>query len=127
MKQFSVDGNIDKTCDNILTFLAERNFTIFCNIDHQANATAIGLNMPAARTIVFGNPQAGTRLMQQDITVSFNLPLRIAVVEAPAGTTVIIPGPAYFENNYNLKNHPVTQAIRKIFTELVVRLTSHRD
>ncbi len=127
MNKLGVDGNVTTICSTIHAFLEEKNFTVFCDIDHQKNASTVGLEMPAARTIVFGNPQAGTRLMQKDIVVSFDLPLRIAVAETSEGTVVIYPEQSDFEQNYDLQGHPVLQAVTEMFAALAARLTDHRN
>ena len=127
MYKLHFDGDVSAICNSIHAFLEEKNFTVFCDIDHQQNASRVGMEMPAARTIVFGNPLAGTRLLQKDIAVSFDLPLRIAAAETSEGTMVIYPERSDFEQDYNLKGQPVLQAVTEMFAELAARLTENSN
>ena len=55
--------------------------TIFARIDHQAAASGVGLNMLPATVLVYGNPIAGTPLMQAAPLIALDLPLRVLVRE----------------------------------------------
>ncbi len=127
MKKYVIDGNVDSACDRILALLAEKNFTVFADIDHRANAASVGLEMPSARTLIFGNPQAGTKLMQRDITASFDLPLRLAVAESDGKTLVLHPAGSDFEAHYDLRGHPVLEAVDELFADLLSRLTTDTE
>lgn len=65
--------------------------------------------------------------MQQDITTSFNLPLRIAVVESNEETLVLYPDDSDFEKNHDLLEHPVLQDVDKAFTTLQSQLTTDKE
>lgn len=65
--------------------------------------------------------------MQQDITTSFNLPLRIAVVETNEETLVLYPANSDFEENYDLQECPVLQAVDKAFATLQSQLTTDKE
>jgi uncharacterized protein (DUF302 family) len=102
--------------------LQAKDFIIFCDIDHQANAKKAGLEMPASRVIIFGNPVAGTKLMMTDMAVSLDLPLRLALVEQEGKTFVIHHTTEDFCRDYSLDNHPVLEKIAHMFTNLVAEL-----
>jgi len=108
MKRTSVTLSVNESADKIKKSLQEKGFTIFCDIDHQTNAKKVGLDMPESRVLIFGNPMAGTKLMQKDITMSLDLPLRIAIVE---------DGEDYC-NNYQVENHPVLEKIESLFATI---------
>src|SRR2546421_6623445 len=59
--------------------LAAKGLTVFARIDHAANARAVGLDLPPATVLVFGNARAGTPLMVKAPAVALDLPLRILV------------------------------------------------
>ncbi|PQV49831.1 serine hydrolase [Paraburkholderia sp. BL21I4N1] len=63
------------------------NGQIFAHFDHQMNAQQAGLTMRPTEVIVFGNPAAGTRLMQAQPGIASELPLRVAVWEDERGRT----------------------------------------
>ena|SRR5580698_9527336 len=58
---------------------------IFAMIDHAAGATAAGQVLRPSTVLIFGNPQAGTPLMQAQQIVALDLPLRVLVWEDEAG------------------------------------------
>jgi uncharacterized protein (DUF302 family) len=55
------------------------------DIDHAAAAQKVGLFLRPTRLLIFGNPQAGTPLMQSRQTIGLDLPLRVLVWEDEAG------------------------------------------
>lgn len=68
--------------------------TVFARIDHKAGAMSVDMEMPAAQTLIFGNPRLGTPAMQADIRASLLLPLKVAIYEGPEGTQIIYEDPA---------------------------------
>ena len=52
---------------------------MFADIDRAAEASRVGLTLRPTRVLIFGNPQAGTPLMQSRQTLGLDLPLRVLV------------------------------------------------
>lgn len=72
-------------------------------VDHAAAAHAVGLTLPAAQVIIFGNPQAGTPLMQAAPEIAIDLPLRVLVRDdGQAGSLVSWQDPAYVADRFGL-------------------------
>ena len=91
------------TVDRLRTALAARGLTVFAKIDHQANAKAVGLDMPPATVLIYGNPKAGTPLMLAAPDFALELPLRVLIREAEDGATVVVfDGAAEFEGRHGL-------------------------
>jgi uncharacterized protein (DUF302 family) len=69
--------------DTLLRLLAaieHRGLTVFAQIDHVAAARAVGLlELADEVVVVFGNPRAGTPVMQQGPRIGIEFPLRILV------------------------------------------------
>jgi uncharacterized protein (DUF302 family) len=63
----------------LLDAVERRGLTVFAQIDHAAAAREIGMELADEVVVVFGNPRAGTLLMQQDPRVGIELPLRLLV------------------------------------------------
>jgi uncharacterized protein (DUF302 family) len=75
--------------------------TIFATIDQQAYAKAAGLEMSPLTEILFGNPRAGTALMQADPLSAFDLPLKIIIMQQGQGATkVLMLKPETFSERY---------------------------
>ncbi|MCE2028828.1 DUF302 domain-containing protein [Sessilibacter corallicola] len=124
MKKVKVDLSVAESAERIKQSLQEKGFTLFCDIDHQANANSVDLELPAARALIFGNPLAGTKLMQKDIAASLDLPLRISVVEDGGDTLVVHMTTEDYCRNYQLEGHPVLEKIEQLFAALVSELSN---
>ena len=119
MKESKVNQSVTESADYLKKLLQEKGFTIFCDIDHQANARSVDLEMPPSRTLIFGNPVAGTKLMLKDIAMSLDLPLRIAIVDNNGQTLIIHQTSEDYCKNYQVEGHPVLEKIETLFAELV--------
>lgn len=122
MKQIPLKLSVSESAEHIKNSLKEKGFTLFCDIDHQANADSVDLDMPASRALIFGNPVAGTRLMQKDITMSLDLPLRLAIVDNNGQTMLIHQTTEDYSQNYQVDGHPVLEKIESLFSALVTEL-----
>jgi uncharacterized protein (DUF302 family) len=65
--------------------LTQKGIEVFAHIDHAAGATHVGLALRPTQVLIFGNPRAGTPLMQARQTVGLDLPLRVLVWEDGEG------------------------------------------
>ncbi len=55
---------------------------VAARIDHEANAKSVGLGLPPTVLVLFGNPRAGTALMEQNRAIGIELPLKALIWEA---------------------------------------------
>jgi uncharacterized protein (DUF302 family) len=74
-----------QTVDRLKSLLNQKNIQVFADIDHAAAAQKVGLCLRPTRLLIFGNPQAGTPLMESQQTIGLDLPLRVLVWEDQAG------------------------------------------
>ena len=65
------------TADKLEALIRARGLMLFARIDFSGDAARAGLAMPPSQLLVFGNPQAGTPLMQAVPTAALDLPLKI--------------------------------------------------
>ena len=93
MKTFSESWRAAKVA------IAKAGMTVFADIDHAGAARGVGLEMPATRVLLYGNPLAGTPLMMAAPLVALDLPLRLLVRELPGNHSAI----AYHEVSESLK------------------------
>jgi uncharacterized protein (DUF302 family) len=77
------------TLDRLSAAITARNITIFARIDHAAGAVSVGLTLRPTTVLIFGNPKAGTALMQLAQTTGIDLPLKMLVWEDGAGKVQI--------------------------------------
>ena len=118
MEHIPLKLSVPESVDRIKESLKEKGFTLFCDVDHQANANSVDLEMPASRVLIFGNPVAGTKLMQRDIAMRLDLPLRLAIVDKDEQTMLIHQTTQDYCRNYQVENHPILEKIESLFVAL---------
>ena len=72
---------VTETVERLKALLAEKGIELFAHVDHAAGARQVGLPLRPTQVLIFGNPRAGTPLMQSRQTIGLDLPLRILVWE----------------------------------------------
>jgi len=53
-----------ETVERLKALLAQKGIEMFAHIDHAAGARKVGLPLRPTQVLIFGNPKAGTPLMQ---------------------------------------------------------------
>ena len=82
-------NSVKVTIDRLEATLKNKGITVFVRIDHAAAAAAVGLPLRPTELLIFGDPRAGTPLMQADQTIGIDLPLKALVWEDASGATWI--------------------------------------
>ena len=75
----------NETVERLKSLLEQKKIRLFAHIDHATEAQKVGLPLRPTQVLIFGNPQAGTPLMQSQQTIGLDLPLRVLVWEDAAG------------------------------------------
>lgn len=89
--------NFENTYSDLKTFLQNNpNIKIVTELDHQANAASIGLDLRPTKIIIFGNPNLGTPLMQNDQSIGLDLPQKMLVWEDADGKVSISYNDPFF-------------------------------
>ena len=73
------------TLGRLLKALEAKGVTVFARIDHAAGAASVGLPLRPTTLVIFGNPAAGTPLMQAEQTAGIDLPLKALVWQDAGG------------------------------------------
>jgi uncharacterized protein (DUF302 family) len=76
---------VTETVEQLKALLAQKGIELFAHIDHAAAARKVGLSLRPTQVLIFGNPKAGTPLMQSQQTIGLDLPLRALVWEDEKG------------------------------------------
>jgi uncharacterized protein (DUF302 family) len=79
--------SVDETVAKLQALLAEKGVKLFSVVDHSGEAAKAGLKMPNTKLLIFGNPAAGTAVMQAAPSAALDLPLKILVAESEGGKT----------------------------------------
>jgi uncharacterized protein (DUF302 family) len=77
--------DVNETIDRLESAVAAKGIAVFARIDHAAGAKAAGMPLRPTLLLVFGNPKAGTPLMQAAQIVGIDLPLKALAWEDAAG------------------------------------------
>ena len=67
-----------ETMDRLVAAVTARGAAVVARIDHAAAAATVGLALAPTEVLIFGNPRAGTPLMQAAQTIGIDLPLQRA-------------------------------------------------
>jgi uncharacterized protein (DUF302 family) len=97
-----------ETMRRLTESVQDRGLTIFARIDHAAGAREVGLDLPDEQVLVFGNPRAGTALMQDDPTIGIELPLRMLVWADDEGVAVGYEDPRELVDRFAVSAHAGT-------------------
>jgi uncharacterized protein (DUF302 family) len=68
--------DFEATVTRIKTALAERGVTLFADIDQSDAAAKSGISLRPTRLLLFGNPKAGTPVMEANPHAALELPLK---------------------------------------------------
>lgn len=92
--------------------LKEKGVNVVATVDHAAAASKAGMKLRPTRVVIFGNPKAGTPLMQCAQTIGIDLPQKALIYEDDKGQTWI----AYNDVAYLAKRHDIGQCGESVET-----------
>lgn len=92
-----------ETADKLAKGITSHGMTLVARVDHAAAAAKVGLDLRATEVMIFGNPAAGTLLMQAVQAIGLDLPLKALVWQDDTGHTwVSYPDIAWLAKRYGL-------------------------
>ena len=97
-----------ETVGRLSDAIERRGLTVFGVIDHAAAAREAGLELADEKVVVFGNPRAGTPLMQSDPRIGLELPLRMVVWADAEGVALGYRDPRELAADYDVAQHEST-------------------
>ncbi|MGD0192516.1 MAG: DUF302 domain-containing protein [Rhizomicrobium sp.] len=108
------------TMDRLVSAVASRGMTVLARIDHAAAAAKAGMELRPTEVLIFGNPKAGTPLMQQTQTTGIDLPLKALVWQDEAGKTWIgYNDPAWIARRHGVDAGPAVAAMSTALAALM--------
>jgi uncharacterized protein (DUF302 family) len=81
----STQRTVEQVAESLAALIEAKNIILFARIDFAADAARAGLVMNPSQLFIFGNPKAGTPLMQAAPTVALDLPLKVLVWQEDGG------------------------------------------
>jgi len=77
--------SVKDTLDKLATVLESKGMKIMARVDHAAGAASVDLELRPTELMIFGNPKAGTPLMQCSQSLAIDLPQKMLAWEDEAG------------------------------------------
>lgn len=91
--------------ERLINILTDKGMTIFAQINHSTGAAKIGESLNPTELVLFGNPQTGTPLMQNNQTAGIDLPQKILIwKDSNDQVWLTYNDPAYLANRHQLDN-----------------------
>lgn len=109
--------SVEAAIDRLENALRAKGVTIFARIDHAAGAAAVGMSLRPTQLLVFGNPKAGTPLMQDKQIVGLDLPLKMLAWQDAGGKVwITYSDPAWLARRYRLGDtaKPAVEALATV-------------
>jgi uncharacterized protein (DUF302 family) len=92
-----------ETMNRLEKILMAKGITVFARINQQAEAKKAGLELTPLELLIFGNPKAGTPLMQAEPLAALDLPLKAIAWEGKDGRVWLSYNkPEYIIERYSL-------------------------
>ena len=102
----TVNGSCDEAYSRLRSAIdGNPNLRIIAELDHQANAASVDLELRPTRIIIFGNPNLGTPLMQNAQTTALDLPQKMLVWTDAEGVGHV----SYNDPAFLVERHGITE------------------
>lgn len=99
--------SVSETAARITTALRAKGISIFAVIDQSSEARKVGLDLRPTVLIIFGDPRAGTLLMEASPSLAIDLPLKALIWEEAGGQVrVSYNSPEYLQRRHGLAERP---------------------
>ena len=99
--------SVDQTVEKLKGILEAKQVTLFALVDHSGEAEKVGMKMRPTKLLIFGNPKAGTPLMQAAPTSAIDLPLKILIWEDANGKVWV----SYNASDYLERRHAIPEEL----------------
>lgn len=95
--------DVETTAERLVAALQDKGMTVFQRVDHAEGAAGVDLSLRPTELVIFGNPRAGTPLMQCQQSVAIDLPQKALIWEDDAGEVHL----AYNDPQYLAERHGI--------------------
>jgi uncharacterized protein (DUF302 family) len=110
--------DFDVTLGRLSATLETKGITIFARVDHAAGAASVGLFLRPTTLLIFGNPAAGTPLMQAAQSSGIDLPLKMLVWQDTNG----IANLSYNDPSWIAARHDLVGDVHQAVTAMAATL-----
>lgn len=111
--------SVSQTVKKIKKILKAKDLKLFKIIKHSKAAKKAGMKMNKAKLIIFGNPKIGTMLMQKNVLIGLDLPMKILVYEDDnKKVKVAYRNGSWIKKEYGLDDERVTSILDKALNNI---------
>jgi uncharacterized protein (DUF302 family) len=116
--------SVDKTLDRLEKVLISKGISIFTRVNHVGGAKRAGVAMRDTKLLIFGNPKMGTPLMNENIMLALDLPMKaLAWQDASGQVWLSYLKPSVLQQRHGLKNQVIinkmTAALQLMTTKAI--------
>jgi uncharacterized protein (DUF302 family) len=114
--------SVKETIDRLAAAVTAKGIAVFARIDHASGAASVAMNLRPTELLVFGNPKAGTPLMQGDQRAGIDLPLKaLAWQDADGKVWLSTDDPHWLARRHGLAESvaPAVDNLAKILAGLI--------
>lgn len=117
---------VDETLSRFERAVRDKGMTVFARIDHAAGAAGVGQELRPTQLLIFGNPQAGTPLMQSSQTAGIDLPMKaLAWADADGQVWLSYNDPGYLAQRHDIGDRDaLVEKMRQVLAELSAAATA---
>jgi uncharacterized protein (DUF302 family) len=101
--------SVEETVARFIDFLSSKNLSVFAVIDQRQEAERVGLNLRETVLVIFGDPRAGTPVMDAAPLAALDLPLKVLIWSDDGQTKVSYVAPATLVARYQLQGELATK------------------
>ena len=96
--------SMEETVARLTELITGRGMKLFDVIDQSAEARSVGLHLRPTTLVIFGNPAAGTTVMDAAPLAALDLPLKVLVWADGDQTKLSYTAPAELARHYDLSD-----------------------
>jgi len=115
MIRIQSEHSVGVTIDRLESQLKQRGILVFARVDFSADAARAGLTLRPEQLLIFGNPKAGTPLLQAAASAGLDLPFKALAWEDAQGRTWL----AYNDPQYLVHRHGLASNLSAHLAPLV--------
>ena len=113
----------EQTIERLQKVLESKNITVFATIEHHKAAEAVGESMSPATVLIVGNPKVGTALMQENLLLAIELPLKILVYQEGKTVNIRYEKIAAIAEKYHIKQNFSTAEMIDAAMQQLIKLS----
>ncbi len=107
---FKSSHSVEATAEKLAGILNDAGMNVFTIINHQKGAESIDAELRPTRVMLFGNPRAGTPLMQCSQTIGIDLPQKALMWEDERGNVwLAFNNPKYLGERHKISEQCESQ------------------